>query len=573
MLTKLSIQNFVIIKNIEIEFRHGLNIIIGETGSGKSIVIEALMLLFGDKASPDFVRKDSTKAIIEANFILDKNSILLQSLFAADFDIENNEIIIRREIPMKGNSRCFINDTPISLAQLRDYCKNLVDFHGQNEHQSLLDKEKQIEILDNLLQNKLVRPDYFACFQKYQNAIAELQNLSSKKKYYLQQSDLFSMQIEEIDNISPQLDEDIQIENELKILDNYEFLFINCNDFTQLIENDQYSVKNNLHECEKKLNELCKFDSVFEPYINELKTAIISINEAANFIKSYKNNIIFNPNRIEELRERSLKINRLKKKHGSIEEILELRKKLASEIEIVEHYDDNISKLEKNIVDIRHELSILALNLHNQRKKVAEYLEQKVVEKLAELGIENSIFEVHISNNVIDENNFSYLSAPSVSLYNKCVRAMPTGIDNIEFFISTNKGEKTEPLSVVASGGEISRIMLAMKSIIAEADKTPILIFDEIDTGISGRIAQKVGIAMKELSNYHQIIAITHLPQIAAIGSNNILISKIESANSVATIAKQLDNETKVIEIAKMLSGENLSDAAIESAKKLIFIN
>jgi DNA repair protein RecN (Recombination protein N) len=304
-------------------------------------------------------------------------------------------------------------------------------------------------------------------------------------------------------------------------------------------------------------------------------------------VKNYKNQIEFNPEKIEELRNRSAELRKLMKKYGNIDEILKLKNDLENEQNIFNNFDEKIEELSNEIKEKQSEIYGFAIKLSEERKKIAKIFERKIVEELANLGIENSTFEVRFSLNFAKEesknidniiknfaqksdNSVSKIDFPSLEIENKLIKLSEKGIDLLEFFLSTNKGGEISSLASVASGGEISRIMLAIKTILAESDKTPLLIFDEIDTGISGRIAQKVGFAMQNLAKFHQIISITHLPQIAAIGENILLISKNESENRVSTSAKILNETEKITEIAKMLSGEILTDSAIESAKSLI---
>ncbi len=570
MLSKLIINNFVIIENIDIDFHTGLNIIIGETGAGKSIVIDAMLLLFGAKASPDLIRQGATKAIIEATFSLDNDSILLDILKKDDYDVFSNEIIIRREIPIKGNSRSFINDSPVTLSNLKKYSKYIVDFYGQNSQHTLIEKENQLSFLDALIQNNSLKEDYYNAYEKIKTRIDEYHHLLEKKTTYLQQSALFEAQINEINVVNPQLEEDVQLENNLKLLENAEFLFSLSNNFLSCINGETSATYSSLLEAKKHLTELCRFDNDFEAYLKEFESALITIEETETFIKSYSENIEFNPIKIEEIRSRLLELNKLKKKYGEISDILKMKSELEENLSKIENYDFILEDMRKDISKYNIELKEAALALQNERFDKAKFLEKEMNEKLRDLGIENAIFEVRFSTESIDEADSKIYKHISIPYENSYAKATNTGIDVIEFYISTNKGEALAPLVETASGGEISRIILALKSIIAEADNIPTLIFDEIDTGISGRIAQKAGLIMREISNYHQIIAVTHLPQIAAIGKHCVVITKNEANERISTSAKVLGYEEKVNEIAKMLSGEIITQAAQESAKELM---
>ena len=576
MLTKLVINNFIIIEKIEINFTPNLNVIIGETGSGKSIIIEALMLLFGEKASPEFVRKDTNKAVIEASFYFDDRQDILQKLTEIEIDCESTEIILRREIPVKGNSRCFINDTPVTLTVLKNFCENIVDFHGQNKQQQILEKENQLAIIDSLLTKKEIISDYKKCYKEFLKLLNDYNDFVAKKDNAEERSEQIAKIISEIESVNPKINEDNLLDNELKLLENAENLVSLSTQFISAIDNDEttdISAISRLFDANKTLNELLKIDDSFAQYSKEFAASVISINETLKHIHSYKNGIEFNPERIEELRNRYFSIKKLMKKFGTIEEILKQKNELELEQLQIGNFDETIKKLKSQISQKQNELANLATVLSKERKIIAKNIEEKIVKKLENLGIENAILDIKFSTselktNYIFEENFPIETAFIFS-ENTFIKVKESGIDSVEFFISTNKGEPLTPISTAVSGGEISRIMLALKTILANSDKTPLLIFDEIDTGVSGRIAQKVGVAMKQLASFHQIISITHLPQIAAMSENLILIEKNIFAERVITSAKMLDGEEKIIEIAKMLSGENLTDAAIKSAREL----
>ncbi|MDR0928034.1 MAG: DNA repair protein RecN [Ignavibacteria bacterium] len=547
MLAKLHIQNFIIIETINIDFTNGLNIIIGETGSGKSLLIDALMLLFGDKAAVLDIRSGCNKAVIEASFFFERNNPVFNVLEKMEIDTETNEIIIRREIHSKGNSRCFINDSPVTLAALKLFTRNLVDFHGQNEQQKILAPDNQLEIIDKLLPNPNSLANYRKCFAEYTAIFNEHKTLVNNR---FKADDKFihiNKLLQEINEIQPQPNEDTIIDNELKILENAEYLLTATTAVSDILDGDN-AILDNLNNANKQLKALLNIDNGFAQYANEFEQAIISIAETANYINKYKSNIEFNAERIEQLRLRYTQLRKLTKKYGNLETAINKKNEYENELALLENYDERIDILKDKLDKKQAQLTTIADELTAQRHKVANDFELNIVKELATLGIESASFNVH----------FSPISPNS------------TGADAIEFHISANKGEPLAPLANAASGGEISRIMLAIKTILAANDDTPLLIFDEIDTGISGRIAQKVGRAMKGLSKFHQLLAITHLPQIAAMADNMLLIHKHELNDRVVASAIILNDNERTTELAKMLSGENITDAAIESAKQLI---
>ncbi len=574
MLTRLIINNFIIIDTIDINLNKGLNIFIGETGAGKSIIIDAIMLLFGDKASPNLIRQGAKKAIVEAYFSLQNDSFILNKLKEANFDIEDNELIIRREISIKGNSRCFINDTPVTLSMLKEYSNTIVDFHGQNSQQKLFNVNNQLLILDSLVDNKTIKNEIYNEYIKIQELLFKFNTLISNKQNILNQQSLWKEQLKDIISVSPKLDEDKTLYNELKLLENAEYLFSISNNVLNLLDSYDDSAYAKFVEAKKILIELNNVDSSFKTYIEEFNSALITINETLKFVKDYCDNIEFNSIKIDKIRNRLQQLSKLKNKYGEISEILELKKNLEEKLYSVENFDIEIKKIDIKIQEVKSVLANLVLSLHKERVKAAKFLEEKVLNKLDELCINDAIFKIKFNREVVTYEDF--ISNRNVIIYDseskEYIKVNSNGMDTIEFYLSTNKGIPAAPIIDIASGGEISRVMLALKSVIAEADNTPILIFDEIDTGISGRVAQKVGIVMRELSHYHQILSVTHLPQIAALGDQCIVISKSEINNIITTSAKLLNYNDKVKEIAKLLSGEQLSISSIESAKELINI-
>lgn len=557
MLKLLSIKDFALIDNININFDKGLNIITGETGAGKSIILDALGLILGDRATTDLIRKGANKTVIEATFDISGNTKIKK--FLDDNEIEyEDELIIRREITTKGTSRCFINDIPTTLGNLKEAGNYLVDLHGQHEHQSLLDVSNHLKMLDEFgnISNDLNK--YQKIYHKLLEIIKQRDELKNQENLLKEKLDFYSFQFNEINAVNPLQGEDENIENELKILENSEKLIELSSISYDLLYSSDNSVVNLLGIIEKNINQIVKYDKTKIDYINLLNNVSENINELANNLRSYLDTIDLDPQTLEEKRSRLLELNNLKRKYGkTIDEILEYKNKIAKEIDIAENFNDKLAELENTINKLYQELFEIAKILSSKRKELAKKVENEVVKVLANLGIEKAKFKVQFNDDInkddiqkINYNNYGY--------------------DEIEFLISTNLGEDVKPLSKVASGGEISRIMLALKTILAKSDKLPILVFDEIDTGISGRIAQKVGEALKDLSKYHQIISITHLPQIAAFADTHFMVQKQESNGRTVSNIIKLNEEQHIYEIAKMLSGDVVSEAAIESAKNLV---
>lgn len=565
MLKSLEIKDYALIDHINVEFGKGLNIITGETGAGKSILIDAMGLLLGERASTEVVRKGSQKAFVEGIFDVEQNKKVKSFLEENEIEFQP-ELIIRREISLKGSNRCFVNDSPVSLNIVKELGDLLVDLHGQHEHQSLLRTETHINFLDEFGGNEALLNDYKRLYKDLQSRQNELKELRAKEETLKEKKEIYSYQIKEIDTVNPLIDEDEQIANELNILENSEKLLELTDDVYTKLYDGEPSVIDLLGETKHKLNQLANIDKTFLESEGECDSALAIVKELANSLRSYKSGIDVDPKEVEIKRERLGSINLLKKKYGgSIEKIIELREKIGQEFELADNFSEAINKLEKDIFSLKKSAGESAEKLSSARKKQIVKIETDVKKVLAQLGIPEAVFKVNLSQNETAKNENN-----SLAIKNKYFVCTESGIDNIEFFISTNSGEDIKPLVKVASGGEISRIMLSLKTILARNDKLPLLIFDEIDTGVSGRIAQKVGTSLKDLASFHQIIAITHLPQIAGLADHHYSVEKSKIDQRAVSSIRKLDDSERVNEVAKLISGKELSAASIESARQLI---
>jgi DNA repair protein RecN (Recombination protein N) len=566
MLKFLSIKNFALIESIELDFLPGLTIITGETGAGKSIIVDALMVILGERASSDMIRHNTNKAIVEGIFSTDNNAAVSEWLLRNNYDSFGKEIIIRRELSLKGTSRCFVNDSPANVGIVRELGNILVDFHGQHDHQSLLRAETHLLQLDNAGETKAVRADYENSFQRLTEKAHELETLLRREHSMRQQQEFQQFQLDEIEQVSPLANEEEILLAELSIIENSEYLHTSTLEIYSTLYDNEDSLRDKLIKIRTLLGELQQIDKSFSEYYTECQSAIVVIQEIAKFAQNYNSHIEIQPDRLEFIRLRIGKLQRLRKKHGSYEQVFEQWKLLKQELLLVENFDKEIERLHREILEEQQTLGIHAQRLSAKRSEIACSVEKSIVTTLKELGIPYPEFKVRISQ---EERNQGTIIA---RINEKKFLAYPNGIDMVEFYISTNKGEEPKPLSKVASGGEISRVMLALKSILAKQDRLPMLVFDEIDTGISGRISQKVGIAMKKLANFHQIIAITHQPQIAALADAHLSVEKIESDGRAVVKATFLDTHQRINEVAKLLSGEKITSASLESAKELMKI-
>jgi DNA repair protein RecN (Recombination protein N) len=568
VLKNLSIKNYALIDELELEFETGLNIITGETGAGKSIIIDALNLILGERATVEEIRSGADKAIVEGIFTIIGNKKVQQLL--KDSEIEcGDEIIVRREVNQKGQSRAFVNDTPIPVSQLKHLGDFLVDLHGQHEHQSLLRPETHIDLLDDFGGLDNLIKDFRGSYHELASKLDELRDLISKRDALKEKKELYAFQIKEIDEVNPVPGEIDKLESELKILENAEKLYEATTKLYEILYDSETSIHDQLVVVRNQLQDLSQIDKLFETTREESESAKAIVDEITRFVQSYSSKIDFNPQRLEEIRERLGVLAMFKKKYGgSLEAAIEYREKIGREFELAENFDEEIKKLESSAGSARTKVSEIAERLSMKRREVGERVTKSIVGVLGEIGIDKSKFEVNITNREYKAEDARL--KPLAKLGKNFYETSDKGFDDVEFYVSTNVGEEPRPLAKVASGGEISRIMLALKTILAKSDRLPLLVFDEIDTGISGRIAAKVGRSLKNLSGFHQIIAITHLPQIAGMADTHFRVEKIIKGKRAVTQVAKLSDEDRVLEVAKLLSGDDVTQASISGAKELI---
>ena len=566
MIEKLYIKNYLIIKEAEIEFLNGLNILTGETGAGKSIILDALSMILGERADFSLLRKDADKLIIEGIFNFKGNENVSRFLEQHELDDNDGNVIIRRELNTKGVSRNFINDTPINLGDLKNFGDLIIDIHSQNEHQSLLKKETHISILDGFIGDNKIKTEYNSEFDSYKELVKKYEDLINKKDTLNEKKDVLEFQLKEINNVNPQQGEEEDLENELNKLENVEDISSSVDNVLKILYEEENSVYPNLSQALKEIKNAAKYDSDFEKMSDDLNIAYISVKEVSDYLSNYKSSINFDPVRIEQIRERLGSLNFLKKKYNlSVDDLIKKADDLTNELNLTENYDYELEKLSKEVSVKKEELYKTGIKLTGLRVKNAKDLEKEINKYLNEVGLESADlkidFRYYISN---EENNFTHKTKDGYIILTR------NGLDNVEFLIKVNKGSDYTPLRKTASGGEISRVMLAIKASVSSGDNIPILVFDEIDAGISGRIAGKVGKVMKELAKTHQIISITHLPQIAALSQRHFYIEKSDLKDETVTKIRVLDESEKVTEVAKLISGENVTEASEKSARELI---
>ena len=563
MLKELRIKNFAIVENLEVEFFEGLNILTGATGAGKSIIIGALNLALGERASQEMIRTGADCAIVEAVFEIKPKNPIETNLSELGILCSEGHLIIRREISNKGVSRCFMNDRLVTLVNLKFVGDLLADLHGQHEHQSLLDSKEHLTCLDNYAEAgdllARVSDDYFRLKKK----LEESEELKKIDKVSKEKKELYQFQLNEITRAGLSVEEEEKLSTEKKILENSEALFQIASMVFQELYDIDGSIIERLSLTKKELEKGGEYDPRLKEHIENLNSALLQLNDSSRFLQGYKDSLNFDPEKLEKIRERLNLINSLKKKYGqSVEEVLSYADKIKVDLEKIENRDELIQETEQEIKDLRQILKKDSMLLSDKRKGKGSELSKKIKKELSFLGMERCDFEVKISLRE-EENGLLEINGKRYYVDEK-------GMDQVEFYVSPNPGEELKPLAKIASGGEISRIMLALKSVLAKSNQIPTMIFDEVDVGIGGEIAEAVGKRMKILSSTHQIICITHLQQIASQADYHFKVYKEVSKNRTITKIKLLSREERIKEIARMIGGKKISDLSLEHAAEMI---
>lgn len=535
MIKHISIRNFAIIEKTDIDFHDGLNIITGETGAGKSIMIEAVSLALGSRADTAFVRSGREKATIQ---------------MIADY--KGTEYIITREISAAGRNLCKVNDEIVTLGHLSMLCKKIADIHGQYDHQSLLNPEYHIRLVD-LYKKDIINPakeEVAALYENYASLRNELKALVTQANKDRREKDFMEYEFRELEAAQLRVGEDDELEDEISLLQNSEKIYDNLSNAYMISCDDEYSVQTALKKVSDLLAETGEFSQELSELSSRMSELYYEFEDACHSIRDCRDRTVFSPEDLDTAIARIEVLNKLKNKHGrSIAELIEYRDELGEKLSRIENSSDIKEKLESKLLECRKALISACNRLSEARKASAAELETKITSELQQLNFNNADFHI------------SFSTADSFSA---------AGTDIVEFMITTNKGESLKPLSKIASGGEMSRIMLAFKKIIGDYDEIPTMIFDEIDSGISGIAASIVGRKLKEIAQNHQIICITHLPQIAAFGEHNYRIEKKSDDKMTFTTVTPLSQEGKTDEIARLLGGANITDTTLQSARELI---
>ncbi len=550
MLTKLSIQNYALINHLEIDFTEGLSIITGETGAGKSILLGALGLVLGNRADLSYLKNSDEKCIIEAEFSIEKYK--LKDIFEElDLDYED-KTILRREILPSGKSRAFINDTPARLSDLTDLKLRLIDIHSQHQTLELSDQEFQFSIIDALAKNQDRVESYKRGLSKLNKLKKELKTLEDEQAEANQQYDYNLFLFNELEDANfEDENEQNELEEKLDKLNNVEDIKLNLSEALQIALNEEIGLQTMLHSLEYKVQKISSFTKEYEELAERISSVKIELDDILLELEREYEDVDFDPNQLEQINDRLQLIYDLQKKHrvSSIKELQEIHEDLAEKVDAVENTSDAIIEKQKEIKAVADKLDELASIISEHRAKAIPKLKKELESLLSELGMQNARFQVEVK---LSEQYFN------------------NGKDELEFLFSANKGGKFGELKKVASGGELSRIMLCIKKVLSEHMHLPTIIFDEIDTGVSGEISTKIADIMKLMSKNIQVMTITHLPQVASKGLHHYKVYKQDVKGVTESNLKLLTQEERIEEIAEMLHGKSYSESAINHAKELL---
>ncbi len=556
MLLNLSIRNLAVFQDISIDFTDGFNIITGETGAGKSILIEALFLLIGSRASKELIRKNSKSAFLSAAFDISNNIKANKFLNENNIFIEEDDyLIISRELLDTGKSINKINNNIVSINILKELGVFLLDIYGQFEQQYIYKKENHIILLDNLINKEInsVLNEYELLYNQYRSKLSEINYLEDKLHNKEQKLEQYSYEINEIEEAALEEDEEESLIRELKKLSNIKEIQASLFEVEKRIIKNDDSAINNINSSYSLLNKIKNYDNNINNYIERIDFIIDELQSLGFEIINYSDKLELNEQKLDEIENRISLINRLKRKYGySVSKINEYKEDIQKEYDILLEADNKLKLLSGELKSIKESLSKNARIITDLRKNAADFLEKNIVMELEDLNMKNVQFKV----NFYAKSDFS-----------------PNGIDDIEFLMSTNVGSDLNSIHKIVSGGEASRIMLAIKKLSCDNDFITTLVFDEIDTGISGKTSQMAGNKMKFISKASQVICVTHSPQIASISDSHFMIEKNSSSNETTSIVKKLNNDEKINEIARLLSGMNITQKSLNNAKELIESN
>lgn len=555
MLKTLSIWNFALIEHIEIEFDKGLNILTGETGAGKSILLGALGMVIGYRSNVDAIRTDCDFLRVEAVFSLKDEPKVKDFVLANDILLEDDLLIITRQITRSGRNTIQVNNCHVTMAILRKLGELLVDIHGQHANQALLKPEKQLALVDDFNEDDVLKQKaaYLQTYKTWLELKAKLHKSRTNTQQMAQRMDMLNWQITEIENAKLTVGEDEKLEAEIKTLANAEKISLLTQDAYQLLaegEAGKFAVLSSLAQIRGDLEKLGQYNENMQRLYHVVDEVYLQLQDSAEEIRDYGESMDYNPQKLDSMQSRMDDIDKLRRKYGAtIEAILAYGEKAKQELDYIENYDANIAQLEQEIAEVEQTLKVKAQKLHELRKQSADNLAKLIMQELASLSMADARFQINV--NMTD--NYT-----------------ENGADEIEIMFSANVGEGLKPLSKIVSGGELSRIALALKTITAQKDDIGLMVFDEVDIGVGGKTAQMMAEKIARIALYRQVICITHLPQIAAMADTHFYISKQIKDHKTFTNIEQIDYGARLKEIARMTSGTELSQASLENAEEML---
>lgn len=550
MLKELKIENLAIIEKVDLEFENGLIVLTGETGAGKSIILNGINLLIGEKASAEMVR-DGEEALL-AQGVFSVNSEQEEELQEMGIEIEDKEVIVRRQIDKNGKGKAFVNNIRVPMSSLKEIMGTLVDIVGQHSHQMLLNKSNHLKLLDRFLGEKglELKRKLEIYYNDYSSVDRRIQDIEKNKKNLIEKKEFYQYQLDEIDKINLKIGEDEKLEEEYKKLFNSGKIKEKLSITEENLKDGELNALTIIYNSRKNLESIAKYGKEFQENLERLERVYYDLQDCVDSIRDLNNDIECDDKRLEKVISRLDSINRLKSKYGEeIEEVLTYRDIIFEKLQLLDESSFQVKKLEKEREDSREKYYKIAQQLSKLRKEKAGLIERNLKKELKELNMSEAEFKIDF----LEEKGMT-----------------SQGIDQVEFLISTNIGQGLKPLWKVASGGEVSRIMLAIKVIFSKVDNIPILIFDEIDTGVGGETVRKIADKLKEIGENTQVMSITHSPAIAAKANQQFFIEKKLVENKTVTHVKKLKDEGRVLEIARMLAGKNMTEAVIEHAKELL---
>ena len=552
MLKHLAISNYALIDSLSMFFDNGFSVITGETGAGKSILLGALGFVLGERSDSSIMLDESKKCTVEATFIIDNERF--KSFFEEnDLDFDE-EVILRRELSPTKKSRAFINDTPVTVQQLKELGCQLVDIHSQHDSLLLTNADFQLEIIDNAADNNSLLIEYQTVYHKFVALRNELKSLREMAQKNVAENDFLTFQLDELVKANLQDGEYEEVSQKLELLENAEEVKMLLAQSMSTLNESEYSILNQLNELKSSVDHLRKYLPQAEQYLERIDSTKIELKDIAQDLDNLQDSTQFDAASLNEIQERFDLIQRLMMKHhvSDYADLLKIRDDLQQKVGAFANIDEEIAKKEQEVKSCEKELTKLADELSAKRKKVKQPFEKAVTEIIRQLKMPHGVFEIEISK------------------FSECLEFSETGHDKIRFLFSANKGVAPDDMSRVASGGELSRLMLAIKAVAAESHYIPTLIFDEIDTGVSGEVASKLGDIMQKMGENLQIVSITHLPQIASKAKNHFVVYKDESAQKTRSCIRQLSHNERVTEIAKMLSNDKITPEAIRAAEVIL---